>query len=56
MNGTNYKKAKKNYWDDPIMAAKRIAYKHIHIPKNLRGKIKIYIRKNGAVAIKLIKK
>lgn len=50
------KKVKKNYWNDPIMAAKRIAYKDVYIPENLRGNIEIYIKKNGAVAIRNINK
>ena len=56
MNGTYHKKAKKDYWYDPIMAAKRIVFKHMYIPKNLRGKIKICIKKNGVVVIKSVKK
>jgi len=56
MNGTNHKKAVKDYWNDPIMAAKRMAYKEIYIPENLRGKIKIYLKKNGAIVIKEMKK
>ena len=47
---------KKDYWNDPIMAAKRIAYKDVYIPKDLEGKVKVYIKKNGAVAIKWIGK
>jgi len=45
---------KVNYWDDPIMAAKRAAYKDVIIPKGLRDKIEIYIKPNGAVAIRNI--
>jgi hypothetical protein len=47
---------KKDYWNDPIMAAKRIAYKDTYIPENLRGKIKLYVKKNGKVVIKNIEK
>jgi hypothetical protein len=54
MNGTFHKRAKKDYWNDPIMAAKRKAYKNVYIPKSLRNKIKIYVKKNGEVAIKNI--
>jgi hypothetical protein len=46
---------KKDYWDDPIMAAKRIAFKDVYMPEDLKGKIEIYIKKNGAVAIRNIK-
>ena len=56
MNGTYHKKAKKDYWNDPIMAAKRIAYKDIYIPKGIEDKVKVYIKKNGEVAIKWIGK
>ena len=52
MNGTYHKKAKKDYWNDPIMAAKRTAYKDIYIPKGIEDKVKVYIKKNGEVAIK----
>jgi len=40
------------------MAAKRKVWTsgEIYIPKNLRGKIKIYVNKNGEVCIKQIKK
>jgi len=45
---------KKYYWNDAITAAKREAYlsDEIYIPENLRGKIEIYIKDNGDVAIR----
>ena len=46
---------KKDYWHDPIMAAKRATIKEWYMPENLRGKIKVCIKKNGEVAIKTIK-
>ena len=45
---------KPNYWDDPIMAAKRAAYKDVIIPNGLKNKIEIYVKPNGAVAIRNI--
>jgi len=50
------KKPKKDYWGDPIMAAKRLVIKDVYIPKDIRGKVEIYIKKNGSVAIRNIMK